>query len=106
MIIGGMDNKYSYLDDVELYAPELPCHHQKLPNYPLKLIGAVGGLVGRSSKFTEKKIIVCGGATRSYDGCRGNGVWQTCDKNVECVKSKGGAEWCFGPKTNQCYAYE
>ena len=106
MLLGGMDSKYSYLDDVELYAPKLPCHQQKLPKYPLRVVGAVGAFTGRSRKYTDKKIIICGGATRGYTGCRTHGRGQTCSKNVECVKTKGGAEWCFGPKTKDCYTYE
>ena len=106
MLIGGMDEKYSYLDDIELYAPKLSCHQQKLSKYPLRVVGAVGGFVGRSRKYTNNKVVVCGGATHAYGGCRAHGRGQACSKNVECVKTKGGAEWCFGPKTKDCYTYE
>ena len=102
-----MDNKYNYLDDIELYAPDLPCHQQNFPKYPIKVIGAVGGFVGRSKKFTEKKILICGGATNKYTNCTQHGrLERSCERNTECVITKGGAEWCFGPKTKDCFVYK
>lgn len=102
-----MDSKYSYLNDIELYAPGLPCHHHKLPKYPHKVVGAVGGLVGRSKKYTDKKLLICGGATHSYIDCKQRGRKErSCERNAECVITKGGAEWCFGPKTNDCFVYK
>ena len=100
MLVGGMDSKYKYLDDVELYAPGLPCHQHKLPRYPMRVVGASGGLVG------NRKIVICGGATHGYAGCSDRGGYRTCPKNVECVTTKGGTEWCFGPKTKDCYTYK
>ena len=98
MLVGGMDNKHAYLDDVELYAPGLPCHQGKLPPYPLKVVGATGNLAGNG------QVIICGGAADRYSGCTGSGQ-RTCEKNIECVTTKRG-EWCFGPKTKDCYTYE
>ena len=107
MILGGMDSKYSYLDDTELYAPDLPCHQHKLPKYPHKVVGAVGGFVGSSKKYTDRKILVCGGATHTYSDCIGRaGGERSCDRNAECVITKRGEEWCFGPKTKDCFVYE
>ena len=99
MLVGGMDNKYSYLDDVELYAPGLPCHQNKLPKYPMKIVGATGNLAGTG------RVVICGGAQHRYQGCIGIGH-RTCEANVECVTTKGGARWCFGPKTDKCYMYK
>ena len=99
MVVGGMDTKYSYLDDVELYAPGLPCHQKKMPHYPFKVVGATGNLAGSG------KIVMCGGAKQTYSGCSGSDK-RTCERNTECVTLKGGTEWCFGPKTKDCYTYE
>ena len=51
------------------------------------------------------KVIICGGAHHSYTGCTGISH-RACEKNAECVITKGGAEWCFGPKTKDCYTYK
>ena len=29
-----------------------------------------------------------------------------CEKNIECVETKGGSKWYFGPRTTDCYTYE
>ena len=99
MLVGGIDDKNLYLDDVELYAPGLPCHQNKLPSYPFKLVGATGNLAGRG------KVVICGGAQQKYSGCTGTSARQ-CKRNVECVTTNGGTQWCFGPRTKDCYAYE
>ena len=99
MLVGGIDSKYLYLDDVELYAPGLPCHQTKLPKYPRKIVGATGNLAGTG------KVVICGGAQHRYKGCKGT-KQRACDDNVECVTTKGGAKWCFGPKTKECYTYK
>lgn len=107
MVLGGIDKKYSYLDDIELYAPDLPCHQNKLPKFPHKVVGAVGGFVGRKKKFIYKKVLICGGATHTYTDCAQRGERErSCDRNTECVLTKGGAEWCFGPKTKDCFIYK
>ena len=107
MVLGGIDKKYSYLDDIELYAPDLPCHQNKLPKFPHKVVGAVGGFVGRKKKFIDKKVLICGGATHTYTDCVQRGERErSCDRNTECVDTKGGAEWCFGPKTKDCFIYK
>ena len=99
MLVGGMDNNYAYLDDVELYAPGLPCHQDKLPHYPLRVTGATGNLAG------DGKVIICGGAAHMYSGCTGSSQ-RTCERNVECVTTKDGTKWCFGPKTKDCNTYK
>ena len=100
MLVGGMDDKNRYLDEVELYAPGLPCHQSKLPPYPFKVVGASGNMAGRG------KVVICGGAQHTYSGCTGGIGRRACKRNVECVTTKGGTQWCFGPRTKDCYAYE
>ena len=29
-----------------------------------------------------------------------------CDRNIDCVTTKGGSKWCTGPKTQKCYSYD
>ena len=99
MIVGGIDDKNQYLDDVELYAPGLPCHQSKLPPYPFRVVGATGNIAGHG------KVVICGGAKHTYSGCTGTSQ-RNCKRNVECVTTNGGTKWCFGPRTNECYAYE
>ena len=99
MLVGGIDNDNSYLNDVELYAPGLPCHQIKLPSYPFKVAGATGNMA-RSGK-----VVVCGGAEQIYSDCTGTNQ-RKCEQNVECVITKGDTRWCFGPKTKDCYIYE
>ena len=99
MLVGGISGKNLYLDDVELYAPGLPCHQAKLPPFPVKVIGATGNMVGSG------KIVVCGGAQQKYTGCTGS-LQRDCTKNVECVTTEGGTKWCFGSRSKGCYTYE
>ena len=99
MLVGGMDDNNTYLDDVELYAPGLPCHQMKLAPYPNKVTGATGDMAG------DGKIIICGGAQKYYSGCT-EGLERHCERNVECVTTEGGTKWCFGSRTNNCYTYE
>ena len=99
MLVGGIDEQNRYLDDVELYAPGLPCHQRKLPPYPLRVIGATGNMAGRG------KVVICGGSQYTYSGCTGS-IRRECERNVECVTTSGGAQWCFGPRTKYCYSYE
>ena len=87
------------IDDVELYAPGLPCHQMKLAPYPNKVTGATGDMAG------DGKIIICGGAQKYYSGCT-EGLQRHCERNVECVTTDGGTEWCFGARTSNCYTYE
>ena len=100
MVIGGIDNKNSYLNDVELYAPDRQCHQVKLTKYPLKVAGATGNLIGNG------EIVVCGGAVATYSGCSGSNRKKRCQRNIECVETKGGSKWCFGPRTKDCYTYQ
>ena len=95
MIVGGLDDKRKYLDDVELYAPGLPCHQGKLPPYPLKIVGPTGNMA-RSGK-----VVICGGAEEKYQNIR-----KPIQHNLKCVSLQGGSQWCFGPKTSNCYTYK
>ena len=95
MVIGGMDSKRRYLDDVEMFAPGLPCHHLKLPPYPMKIVGATGNLA------SSGKVVICGGAQQKYMDVRKKSQY-----NLECVSLGGGSQWCFGPKTKDCYTYK
>ena len=99
MLIGGIDSKNRYLNDVELYAPGLKCHQKKLPPYPLKVAGATGNLGNNG------QIVICGGASHTYSGCT-ESPERTCKRNVECVITNGGSKWCSGPRTKECYTYE
>ena len=49
--------------------------------------------------------MVCGGAAKTYVDCDRTKFSQTCERNVECITTAGGAEWCSGPKTKDCYVY-
>ena len=60
MVVGGIDQNRRYLDDVELYAPGLPCHQGKLSPYPMKIAGPTGNMA-RSGK-----VVICGGAEAKY----------------------------------------
>ena len=63
--------------------------------------------MGRNKTFTDKSILICGGASHTYSDCIGHaGGARTCDRNAECVITKRGEEWCFGPKTKDCFVYE
>ena len=90
-----MDHKQRYSDDVELYAPGLPCHQHKLAPYPMKIVGPTGNFA-RSGK-----VVICGGAQQKYVNVR-----TTSQSNVECAFLQGGSQWCFGPKTKFCYTYK
>ena len=35
--LGGIDENFSYLNDVEIIAPNMKCHNEKLPAYPIKV---------------------------------------------------------------------
>ena len=99
MLVGGMGRKNMYLDDVQLYAPGLPCHQGKLTPYPFKVLGATGNMVGTG------KVVICGGAQQKYARCTGS-QGKVCEKNIECVTTDGGTKWCFGSRTKDCYTYE
>ena len=50
--------------------------------------------------------VICGGARSTYENCATHaGDKRICSHNVECVETAGGAEWCTGPKTTDCYSY-
>ena len=95
MIVGGIDQNRRYLDDVELYAPGLPCHQGKLSPYPMKIAGPTGNMA-RSGK-----VVICGEAEAKYVDKRKPG-----QHNLKCVTLQGGSQWCFGPKTTDCYTYK
>ena len=58
-------------------------------------------------RFILGQNIVCGGAIKTYVECtkHSEGSFK-CDRNVECVQTTGGSEWCTGPKTKNCYSYD
>ena len=100
MVVGGIDNKKNYLNDVELLAPGKSCHNEKMPPFPLKVAAPVGAFAGKGS------TVVCGGATTLYRNCKVYpGDKKICENNLECVKTAGEAEWCTGPKTDACYTF-
>ena len=100
LVIGGIAKDYTYLNEVETLAPDMSCNGQILPDYPLKVIGASAG-------FILGQNLVCGGARYDYTDCslhsEGSDI---CDRNVDCIKTYKGPEWCTGPKTNKCFTYE
>ena len=64
-------------------------------------------VIGASAAFLFGQNIVCGGAIENYTECQihaeGSNI---CDRNIDCVTTKGGAKWCTGPKTKYCYSYQ
>ena len=99
LIIGGIAQDYTYLNEIEVLAPNLQCNGQKLTDYPMKVIGASAG-------FILGQNLVCGGAIYDYTECELHAERsQICDRNVDCIQTYQGAEWCTGPKTNKCFTY-
>ena len=92
---------FSYLRDVELLTPGFDCpKHKQVAPYPYRVTGA-------STGYVDGQILVCGGATVDYMECH-EGYEQNyyCDRNVECVKTTGGTQWCSGPKVNKCFTLD
>ena len=56
LILGGISEERTYLNDVELYGPGQLCHGERMPPFPIKVIGAIGAYAGQGA------VIVCGGA--------------------------------------------
>ena len=97
LIIGGIKADYLYTNEVEVFAPNLPCQISP-PNYPHKIVGTVSG-------FSLGKFIACGGGVMEYVECHKNEEESmNCDRNIECVETAGGSRWCTGPKIKQCYS--
>ena len=42
--LGGIDENFSYLNDVEIIAPNMKCHNEKLPAYPIKVGNTTWGV--------------------------------------------------------------
>ena len=98
-LIGGIDSKYNYLNEVEILAPGFKCKNKMATPYPFPVIGSVSG-------FLLGKPIVCGGGTMNYVECSSHKEGsKVCDRNIECVTTGGESKWCTGPKTNECYTY-
>ena len=38
VVIGGTTSDNKYIDDVEIIAPTMKCHHEQLPRFPIKVI--------------------------------------------------------------------
>lgn len=99
-LIGGIDETYRYLNDVEILAPGFSCPFKDIKPYPIKVVGASAG-------FLNGQSIVCGGGREAYVDCRQHPEKSVnCDRNIECAQTTGGAQWCTGPKTNICYSYD
>ena len=91
---------FSYINDVEVFAPGYSCSYKMLTPYPHKVKGTVSG-------FLMGSAIVCGGGEMIYVDCtKHNEGSKQCDRNYECVETTGGSQWCTGPKTDLCYAYD
>lgn len=97
LIIGGIQANYEYTNDVEVFHPNVECVSRP-PAYPFKVVGTVSG-------FTKGQNIVCGGGKMEYADCSRHyeGSWD-CGTDMDCVKTQGGARWCTGPKTKECYS--
>ena len=99
-VIGGIGTDFNYLNEIEVLAPEMTCNGQIMPDYPLKVIGSSAG-------FILGQNLVCGGATYDYAECdvHSEGSF-ICDRNVDCIQTHKGPEWCTGQKTNKCFSYD
>ena len=81
LIIGGIAQDYTYLNEIEVLAPNLQCNGQKLTDYPMKVIGASAG-------FILGQNLVCGGAIYDYTECELHAERsQICDRNVDCIQT-------------------
>ena len=97
LIIGGIQSNYEYINDVEVFSAGLACSTSP-PNYPHDIVGTVGG-------FLHGQNIVCGGGKMEYVDCSKHSEGMTdCKKNIDCVQTSGGAQWCTGPKIKHCYS--
>lgn len=100
LLIGGQTDTYRYSDQVEIFAPGFECSTHTLGPFPLPIYGA-------SSAFINGHTIVCGGATEAYMDCKKDSDnLQKCQRNVECVQTPGGTQWCTGPKIKDCYSFD
>lgn len=100
LVVGGQSKDLRYLDNVEIVAPGYACDEEQITPYPLKVYGAAAG-------FVDGQTIVCGGGFEGYVDCSIHEERSTfCEKNIECIKTKGGTLWCTGPRTNLCYSYD
>jgi hypothetical protein len=99
-VIGGIAADYTYLNEVEVLAPGFDCSKQlPIVPYPHKIVGASAG-------YALGQSIVCGGGKFEYVECRRHAEGsRVCNTNIQCVKTTGGAEWCTGPKTSDCFSY-
>lgn len=93
-------NYFSYLDEVEVVAPGFTCKDKMLPPFPFQVVGTV-------STFMLGKSIVCGGGKMDYVECTASADGENiCERNIECVSTPGKAQWCTGPKLDDCYSYD
>ena len=53
------------------------------------------------TKMMNGKVVICGGGEEKYVDIR-----TPKQHNLECVSLQGGSQWCFGPKTSDCYTYK
>ncbi len=62
VVVGGIKPDLGYTDGVEVFSPSQECHSFQVPDYPLKIMGAVPGVV-------DGLGVVCGGAEEIHGGC-------------------------------------
>ncbi len=99
-VIGGQGEDLRYLNEVEIFAPGFSCSNEAMAPFPLSVKWPSAG-------FTNGYSIVCGGAIEDYVDCsKGKEGMMQCDRNVDCVTTKGGSQWCTGPKVDHCYTYD
>ena len=60
--LGGIDENFSYLNDVEIIAPNMKCHNEKLPAYPIK----VGNTTWGATQITTIHFFFYSGQRPSY----------------------------------------
>ncbi len=80
-----------------MFAPGKACHGALGTPLPIPTTGA-------SVAYMKGVPVVCGGAREEYGACKvAKSGLRTCGHDATCVETAGGAKWCHGPKTNQCY---
>ena len=87
VVIGGTTNDNKYIDDVEIIAPTMKCHHEQLPRFPIKVIRHFENLIHYQYEYhvpdigkgsTEKNIKSV--STVSYTG-----LCSTSDEKVTII---------------------
>ena len=55
VVIGGTTSDNKYIDDVEIIAPTMKCHHEQLPKFPIKVIHHFENLNQNQSECDPEK---------------------------------------------------